>query len=90
VFITVISVVIGIFWWGYTFIFDILSPFLRGVALEGILTGFWYMGGVFFAYIIRKPGSAVLGVLIACVIEGAISHWGLASTLLYGVVEGIS
>ncbi|MFN8770221.1 MAG: ECF transporter S component [Neisseriaceae bacterium] len=88
VFITIISVVMGICWWAYTFIYDILSPFLRSFALEGLLTGFWYMGGVFFPYIIRKPGSAILGEMIASAIEGIISHWGIAGTILYGFVQG--
>jgi len=90
VFITVLAVALGIFWWGYTFIYDLLSPFLRGVGVEGLLTGFWYMGGVFFGYIIRKPGSALLGEVIAGLVEGAISHWGLGGTLLYGVVQGLA
>jgi energy-coupling factor transport system substrate-specific component len=90
VFIAVLSVAFGVAWWGYTFIYDLLSPFLRGVGAEGILTGFWYMGGVFFAYIIRKPGSALLGEVIASLVEGIISHWGIGGTLLYGITQGLA
>lgn len=61
VFITTISVVMGIFWWAYTFLYDVVAPFFKVTGLEGLLTGIWLMGGLFFPYIIRKPGSAILG-----------------------------
>jgi energy-coupling factor transport system substrate-specific component len=88
VFITTISTVMGVFWWAYTFIYDILSPFLRASGLEGGLTGIWLMGGLFFPYIIRKPGSAILGEGIAAIIEGVISQWGVGA-ILYGALQGI-
>lgn len=88
VFITILSVMMGVFWWAYTFVYDILSPFIRSFGLDGLLTGFWYMGGLFFPYIIRKPGCAILGEVIASVIEGVISHWGIVGTLVYGFLQG--
>lgn len=88
VFIAILSVAMGIFWWAYTFLYDILSSFLRAFAAEGLLTGVWYMGGLFFPYIIRKPGSALLGEVIAAVVEGIFSHWGLAGSFLYGCIQG--
>ena len=46
------------------------------------------MGGIFFPYIIRKPGSAILGEGIAAIIEGMISQWGVGA-ILYGVIQGL-
>lgn len=88
VFITTLSTVMGVCWWAYTFIYDILAPFLKASGLDGLLTGVWLMGGLFFPYIIRKPGSALLGEAIASIIEGLISQWGLGA-ILYGALQGL-
>ena len=88
VFITILSVILGIFWWAYTFFYDIVSPIFKASGLEGGLTGIWLIGGVFFPYIIRKPGSAILGEGIAAIIEGVISQWGI-SAILYGAIQGL-
>ncbi len=88
VFIVVMSSVMGIFWWAYTFLYDIVSPFLKVFALDGSISGIWLMGGVFFPYIIRKPFSALLGEAIAGVVEALISQWGF-SAIVYGVMQGL-
>jgi energy-coupling factor transport system substrate-specific component len=88
VFISVMGAALGVIWWAYTFINDLIAPFLRVFALDGLLSGIWLVGGTFFAYIIRKPGSALLGEVIAAIIQGFISRWGLSS-ILYGVVQAL-
>ncbi len=88
VFISVLSATLGIIWWGYTIIYDIADPILRPFALENLLTGVWFTGAVFFPYIIRKPGAAILGELIAALVQGFIARWGLSS-LAYGLVQGV-
>lgn len=88
VFIAVMSTALGVAWWAYSFIYDIISPLLKGVGLSGLLEGFWYMGGIFFGYIIRKPGSALLGEMIAATVEGMISQWGF-SALVSGFCQGL-
>lgn len=88
VFIAIMATAMGIAWWLYSFIYDILSPLLKTVGLSGLLEGFWHMGGIFFAYIIRKPGSAILGETIAATVEGMISQWGI-SALFSGLAQGL-
>jgi energy-coupling factor transport system permease protein len=88
IFICVLSIALGIFWWGYTFIYDIIEPFLQPFGLKYLISGFWLMGAMFFGYIIRKPGSALLGELIPAFIQAFIARWGLTS-ILWGVVQGL-
>lgn len=88
VFIAIMATAMGIAWWMYSLIYDILSPILKTFGLSGLLEGFWHMGGIFFAYIIRKPGSALLGETIAATVEGMISQWGL-SALFSGLAQGL-
>jgi len=88
IFICIIASTLGIAWWAYSLIYDILSPILKPFGLSGLLEGFWHMGGIFFAYIIRKPGSAVLGETIAATVEGLISQWGF-SAVVSGLCQGL-
>jgi energy-coupling factor transport system substrate-specific component len=87
-FITILATAMGIAWWAYSFIYDILDPVLKTVNLSGLLEGWWHLGGVFFAYVIRKPGAALLGETLAATIEGAISQWGF-SAVLSGLAQGL-
>ena len=88
VFIVILAAAMGIAWWAYSFFYDILSPLLKTIGMSGLLEGFWHMGGIFFAFIIRKPGSAVLGETIAATVEGFISQWGF-SAIVSGLCQGI-
>ncbi len=88
VFITVLSAVMGVIWWFYTFFYDITAPLLKPFMLDNLLTGVWFMGAVFFPYIVRKPGAAILGELIAAVVQGFIARWGISS-IAYGLVQGV-
>lgn len=88
VFLTVMATAMGVAWWAYSLFYGIISPFLKTFALSGLLEGFWHMGGIFFAYIIRKPGSALLGETIAALVEGLISQWGF-SALVSGLCQGL-
>lgn len=88
VFIAILATAMGIAWWAYSLAYDILAPFLKTFGLSGLLEGFWQIGGIFFAVIIRKPGSALLGETIAATIEGMISQWGL-SAVVSGICQGL-
>ena len=88
VFIAVVSSAMGVFWWGYTFLYDMLKPVLKPLMLENLLSGVWFMGAIFFPFIIRKPGSAFLGEMIAAFVQGFIARWGVTS-LLWGFFQAL-
>jgi energy-coupling factor transport system substrate-specific component len=88
IFICVLSIALGVFWWAYTFIYDIVEPLLQPFGLKYIISGFWLMGSMFFGYIIRKPGSALLGEVLPAFIQAFIARWGLTS-ILWGLVQGL-
>lgn len=88
VFIAIMATAMGIAWWAYSLLYNILSPFLKTFGLSGLLEGFWQMGGIFFAIIIRKPGSALIGEMVAAGVEGLISQWGI-SAIISGFCQGL-
>jgi energy-coupling factor transport system substrate-specific component len=56
---------------------------------QGIVNGPWLFAGVLVALIVRKPGAALFGELVAATVSALIgTQWGLA-TLLSGVVQGL-
>ncbi len=87
-FIAVLSTALGVSWWGWTFLNDVAQIALKPIGFNHLLEGFWLIGSVFFAYIIRKPGSAILGEVVAAFIQGMIAKWGISS-LAYGFVQAI-
>lgn len=87
-FISIMSVVFGVIWSGYGFIYDIIAPILNMFGLSGLLRGIYILGCVFFPYIIRKPGSALMGEMIATIIESVFSGWGIEA-VIFGLVQGL-
>lgn len=88
IFICILASSLGVAWWAYSFAYNIISPVLKPLGISGLLEGFWHMGGIFFGYIIRKPGSALLGETIAATVEGLISQWGI-SAVISGACQGL-
>jgi len=88
VLVTVVSVALGIALWAWTFVYDILSPFLKVVGLKYAVAGLWILPSILLSYIVRKPGVAVLASIMAALVQGTLTHWGLMS-LVWGLVQGL-
>ncbi|HEY9498792.1 MAG TPA: ECF transporter S component [Terrimesophilobacter sp.] len=64
-----------------------LKALLPGLQAMG--GGFWLFAGVLTAIVIRKPGAALYGELLAATVSALVGNqWG-ATTLLSGVVQGL-
>lgn len=85
----VLSGIIGILFWVWTFVWYLFSPLLKSVGANYLLVGFWMVGGLIPAFIIQKPGVALIGEIFAAFIELLITQWGLTA-ILWGVVQGIA
>ena len=88
---SVVAVASGVvFWvWGqaYNPISGPVTALLPG--FQGILNGPWLFAGVLTALIVRKPGAALFGEVVAAVVSMLIgTQWGFA-TLFSGVVQGL-
>jgi len=52
--------------------------------------GVWLIGGVLTALVVRRPGAALYGELLAATVSALIGNqWG-AITLVYGAVQGLA
>ena len=84
----VLAVAVGvIFWaWGllWSSVFQVI-PF----PFSYVLVGIWMIGGLLVPYIVRRPGAALLGELVAAFVSMAMGNqWGIL-TMASGLVQGV-
>ncbi len=88
---SVVAVASGVVFWVWGIVQNPISGPVGAVlpGFQGILNGPWLFAGVLVALIVRKPGAALYGELVAAVVSALIgTQWGFA-TLLSGVVQGL-
>lgn len=82
-----VSVVLGVFMWGWTFIYDLLKVFLDNTPISYFTSGFWLIPGLLIPFIMRKPGLGLLASVVAAFVQGLITQWGLGA-VVYGILQG--
>ncbi|MGN7800961.1 ECF transporter S component [Leifsonia sp. 22587] len=88
---SVVAVASGVVFWVWGVVQNPISGPIGAVlpGFQGILNGPWLFAGVLVALIVRKPGAALYGELVAAIVSALIgTQWGFA-TLLSGVVQGL-
>ncbi|WP_156789620.1 ECF transporter S component [Gracilinema caldarium] len=85
--LVVLSIAIGVLFWAWTFIAALAKP-LSAIGLDYLLAGVWFIGGTLVAFIIRRPGAALLGEVLAAILEGFITQWGITAAI-WGLVQGL-
>jgi energy-coupling factor transport system substrate-specific component len=82
-----LAVPLGVFWsyvWAY--VWALASNAIP--ELGDLFDGFYVVGGILVAYVIRKPGAALLGEMIASLIEMPLTGFG-AAVLWLGLLQGL-
>lgn len=86
---SMISAVLGAVLMLWSNLYMPLSPVLGPIGIE-ILYGMYFVPGILVAYIIRKPGAAILGGLVSALIEILLgSPFGFANIMIAGFVQGL-
>ena len=88
VFTAVVSSSLGVMFWGWTFVYDILKPFLKVLGLNYAVAGIWVISAILVPSIVRRPGIAIMAALISAFVESLFTHWGLIS-LSSGLAQGL-
>ncbi len=84
----VLGVVLAVFMWGWTFVYDFLKIFLDQLPINYITSGFWLIPGIFIPFIFRKPGLGFFASILAAFVQGMITQWGLGA-VIYGILQGL-
>ena len=72
---------------GYQAPSALLTPLLPGV--QGLVNGFWFLAGPLVALVVRKPGAALYGELLAAIISALVGNqWG-PTVIVSGLVQGL-
>src|SRR3954468_5072948 len=83
----VISVVIGLVWvYGWGLVWSAGRALLPELGF--FLDGFYLVGGVMIGYIVRRPGAALLGEMVASLVELPLTPFGVV-VLWLGFVQGL-
>jgi energy-coupling factor transport system substrate-specific component len=84
----VLAVAVGVVFWAWDLLWATAFqavPFPVSYALVGV----WMIGGLLVPYVIRRPGAALLGEMVAAFVSMVlINQWG-AAVLLSGLVQGL-
>ena len=84
----VLSTALGVAYWAWTLVYDATKPMLEPFGLQYITYGLWILASVFLSDLIRKPGIALFASIIAALVEGMITQWGVG-VVWYGIVQGL-
>lgn len=84
----VLAVAMGVVFWAWGLLWSTAFqavPFPFSYALVGV----WMIGGLLVPFVVRRPGAALVGELVAAAVSMALGNqWGVL-TLASGVVQGV-
>jgi energy-coupling factor transport system substrate-specific component len=85
-----LGVAFGVAYWGWDQAYSVLSPAFNGFPpSSGLVGGVWLLAGVVTMLVVRRPGAAVFGEVVAATVETALGNgWG-ATTFVTGLIEGL-
>ena len=83
-----ISVVFGVLYLLWIFFGQIIKGIFGPVG-HGLISGFWIMAPIVCAYIIRKPGVALIAELIAAGTEILVGSVNAGAVLILGLMQGL-
>jgi energy-coupling factor transport system permease protein len=81
-----LAVAVGMLFVAWSWAYQLLS--LIPAPFNAWAVGFWMLGGTLVPYVIRRPGAAFMGEMVAALVEAPLVPWGI-TTLISGLVQGL-
>ncbi|KXJ36058.1 ECF transporter S component [Bacillus spizizenii] len=88
VIMSVISIVFAVVYLLFTHFGNVLAGMFGPIAYEPIY-GIWFIVSVIAAYIIRKPGAALVSEIIAALVECLLGNPSGPMVIVIGIVQGL-
>ena len=83
----VLAVAVGVIFWAWGQLWSTAFSAIP-FPVSYLLVGVWMVGGILVPYVIRKPGAAMVGELVAAFVSMVlVTQWGFA-VMLSGLVQG--
>jgi energy-coupling factor transport system substrate-specific component len=88
--VAVIAVAFGVVFWAWNYVWAALDPLFTAFRpAQYLISGVWLMPAVVAPLIVRRPGAAVFGEVVAASVSALLgSVWGL-DVLLSGLAQGL-
>jgi energy-coupling factor transport system permease protein len=84
----VLAVAVGVLFWAWDLLYTAVFQFWP-FPVPYCIVGVWMIGGVIVPYVVRRPGAALMGEMVAAFVSMVlINQWG-AAVLLSGLVQGL-
>jgi energy-coupling factor transport system substrate-specific component len=86
----VLAVVAGVVFLGWGGVYNAVAPLFSATSPgPAIISGLWFFPAVLIPLVVRRPGAALFGEMVAASVEAMLGgQWGLA-TLISGLVQGL-
>jgi energy-coupling factor transport system permease protein len=85
----VLAVAVGVLFWAWGLLWSTAFQAIPYLPVQYLTVGVWMIGGLLVPYVVRRPGAALLGELVAAFVSMALGNqWG-GATMLSGLVEGL-
>jgi len=82
-----LAVATGISFIVFDWIYIVGQSVLGNIA-QSVMEGFWLLGALLVPYIVRRPGSALFGELVAALVEASFNPFGII-VVVGGLIEGL-
>jgi energy-coupling factor transport system substrate-specific component len=84
----VLAVALGILMAAWTIVYEGPGTALLTGTGANLLYGIYFLPGIMIPYIVRKPGAAVIGSVLAGLVELMFTQWGLPA-IIYSLLQGL-
>ena len=87
--VAVVAVAFGVVFWAWNYVWSAADPlFTAFKPAQYVLSGVWLLPAVVAPLIVRKPGAAIFGEIVAASVSALLgSVWGL-DVMLSGLLQG--
>ncbi len=88
--VAMLGAALGVAYWGWNFAWNAIDPTIKAFPpIGGLLGGPWLLAGVVAGLVVRRPGAAVFGELVAATVEMALGNSWAWLTVFSGLLEGL-
>jgi energy-coupling factor transport system substrate-specific component len=86
-----IAVASGVVFWAWGLLWNATGPaFVAFPPAQAFMYGVWLLPGVLAMLVVRKPGAAVFGALVAAAVSWLLGSWWGLSVVWYGLLQGLA
>ena len=85
----VLGVAFGVVFWAWSLLYNAVYPaFAAFPPGQAFMYGVWLLAAVVIPLVVRKPGAALFGELIAAIVEALLGSSFGTLVILYGLLQG--